>query len=177
MFTVTIKPAAARKLIWGEAEADAAAMRHICGALPPCRSCCGVLAVPAPHSAIPAPTNRAVRPMKHRILLVRSTPASPTKWLFTVPAGARSEDGVARATCPRVNPSMERDAAAYDYARAAERPSISIAGFVRQQYFACRRRFAVKTVQVAVMQPSIWCGRYPATANMNLLQNTLALWN
>lgn len=31
---------------------------------------------------------------------------------------------------------------------------------------------------VALMQPSLWCGRYPATANMALLQNTysLATW-
>ena len=29
-----------------------------------------------------------------------------------------------------------------------------------------------RTVHLAVLQPSIWCGRYPATQNMRLLQNT-----
>lgn len=29
-----------------------------------------------------------------------------------------------------------------------------------------------RTVHLAILQPSIWCGRYPATGNMRLLQNT-----
>lgn len=64
--------------------------------------------------------------------------------------------------------------AAYDFLRA--RPSdhhIVIAGY------SCGSNASLvvagslpRTVHLAVLQPSIWCGRYPATQNMRLLQNT-----
>lgn len=118
-------------------------------------------------------------------LLVLAAPAAAATdvWLFygagphffstgvdTIARWARHLRGVTS-----VHVSDYRDTqAAYDFVRSQPSDHKIVLGG-----YSCGGNAALvvgsslsRAATVAVMQPSIWCGRYPATANMQLLQDT-----